>query len=110
MDADQPGGLELLAQAQQRLAADGIVSYLERSHREGHLRVFFQNWAPAATVRWWLRPYCPAGMEFFPKQDTTNGYGSLIRLALGCASSDGSSLSLHLLGSGASSASGSDLA
>ncbi|GCE27893.1 hypothetical protein KDA_33770 [Dictyobacter alpinus] len=83
MDADKPGGLQLLGQAQQALAADGIPSYLEQSHREGHLWVFFQQPAPAATVRWWLRPYCPEGMEFFPKQDQTDGYGSLIRVPLG---------------------------
>jgi Uncharacterized protein conserved in bacteria len=84
IDGDQPGGLALLVQVQQRLAGDGIVSYLEQSRREGHLWVFFQNWAPAATVRWWLQPYCPAGMEFNPKQDRIGaGLGSLIRLPLG---------------------------
>ncbi|GCE20367.1 hypothetical protein KDK_41670 [Dictyobacter kobayashii] len=83
MDADKPGGLRLLAQAQQALAADDIPSYLEQSHREGHLWIFLRQPAPAATVRWWLRPYCPEDMEFFPKQDQTDGYGSLIRVPLG---------------------------
>ncbi|GER90473.1 hypothetical protein KDW_46350 [Dictyobacter vulcani] len=83
MDADKPGGLALLAHTQRTLAADGITSYLEQSRREGHLWIFFQKPAPAATVRGWLRPYCPDGMEFFPKQDYTDGYGSLVRLPLG---------------------------
>jgi CHC2 zinc finger len=38
----------------------------------------------ASQLRRWLLPFCPAGVEFFPKQDEgTREYGSLVRLPLG---------------------------
>ena len=79
-----------------RLAGDGIPSYLEASRRGVHLRVMFSAPAPAALVRRWLLPYCPAGVEFYPKQDTAalEHPGSLDAGAIGCASFDGSALSL----------------
>src|SRR2546430_413016 len=81
--ADCPNGLDVLLDVQRWLASDGVPSYLERSRRGGHLWVLFQVPALASHVRSWLLPYCPAGVEFYPKQDEGNGYGSLIRLPLG---------------------------
>lgn len=82
-DADQENGLEMLAQLQRTLASDGILAYLEESRRGGHLWVFFDTPAPAWAVRKWLLPYCPDGVEFYPKQDEAAGVGSLIRVPLG---------------------------
>ena len=82
-DADQPDGLAVLAAVRRRLAADGIPSYLEASRRGGHLWVFFEAPAPAWAARRWLLPYCPAGVEFYPKQDESAAVGSLIRVPLG---------------------------
>lgn len=83
-DADTPGGLSLLAEVQARLAADGIPSYLEGSRRGGHLWVLFSRRLAPVLVRRWLLPYCPPGVEFYPKQEAVNrGYGSLIRVPLG---------------------------
>jgi hypothetical protein len=46
--------------------------------------VFCDRLVPASQLRRWLLPYCPAGVEFFPKQDEgTREYGSLVRLPLG---------------------------
>ncbi|GHO65718.1 hypothetical protein KSC_046100 [Ktedonobacter sp. SOSP1-52] len=84
LDADTgESGWQLLLSVQERLAKDGIVSYLERSRRGPHLWVFFSRPISAATARWWLLPYCPQGIEFFPKQDEAQRYGSLIRVPLG---------------------------
>jgi hypothetical protein len=83
IDADTDDGLDRLWQIQDQLAAQGIVSYVERSRRGGHLWVFFTCPAPASQVRAWLLQYCPSDMEFYPKQDEGQGYGSLIRLPLG---------------------------
>lgn len=82
-DADQPDGLEVLAELWRTLGNEGIPAYLEASRRGGHLWIFLTAAAPAWAVRRWLLPYCPAGVEFYPKQDETNGYGSLIRVPLG---------------------------
>ncbi|MDQ6661611.1 MAG: CHC2 zinc finger domain-containing protein [Chloroflexota bacterium] len=83
-DADSSDGLAVLVGIQLRLAADGIVSYLELSRRGGHLWILFNALTPAAVVRRWLLPYCPNGVEFYPKQDEIGaGYGSLIRVPLG---------------------------
>ena len=83
-DADTPDGLALLAEVQGRLAADGIPSHLEGSRRGGHLWVLFSQRLAAGVVRRWLLPYCPPGVEFYPKQATVGqGYGSLIRVPLG---------------------------
>ena len=82
-DADSHDGLHVLLGLQLRLAEDGVPSYLERSRRGGHLWVLLQVPALASQVRGWLLPYCPAGVEFYPKQDEGKGYGSLIRLPLG---------------------------
>lgn len=84
LDADSDDGLPLLAHVQTRLAAASIVSYLETSRRGGHLWVFLAALTLASVVRRWLLPYCPDGVEFYPKQDEgLGGYGSLIRLPLG---------------------------
>lgn len=84
-DADQQDGLPVLLDLQRRLAADGIPSSLEGSRRGGHLRVFLARPTPAGVVRGWLYPYTPAGVEFYPKQDTASHErpGSLIRVPLG---------------------------
>src|SRR6266699_1461803 len=82
-DADAHHGLDVLLGMQGQMALDGIPSYLERSRRGGHLWVLLQVPVLASHVRSWLLPYCPVGVEFYPKQDEGNGYGSLIRLPLG---------------------------
>jgi hypothetical protein len=84
-DADSDAGLVSLLLVQARLAAAGIPSYLEASRRGVHLRVLFSAPAPAALVRRWLLPYCPADVEFYPKQDTASYEhpGSLVRVPLG---------------------------
>ena len=83
-DADSVDGLPLLAEVQALLAEDTIPSYLEASRRGGHLRVCLSSLTLASAVRRWLLPYCPDGVEFYPKQDEgERGYGSLIRLPLG---------------------------
>jgi hypothetical protein len=82
-DADRHDGLSVLLDAQGQLANDGVASYLELSRRGGHLWVLFQGLVLASQVRRWLLPYCPAGVEFYPKQDEGRAYGSLIRLPLG---------------------------
>ncbi|QBD83659.1 hypothetical protein EPA93_33030 [Ktedonosporobacter rubrisoli] len=59
------------------------MAHLEASRRGGHLWIFFTQPLPAAQARTWLLPWCPVGIEFYPKQDQSTGYGSLIRLPLG---------------------------
>ncbi len=84
-DSDMADGLVQLQGVQCDLANDGIASHLEQSRRGGHLWVLLAQPVQPAEVRAWLLPYCPAGVEFYPKQDqaTGAGYGSLIRVPLG---------------------------
>ena len=84
-DADTDAGLFQVIAVQARLASDGVPSYLEASRRGVHLRVMFSAPAPAALVRRWLLPYCPADVEFYPKQDGADWEhpGSLIRVPFG---------------------------
>jgi hypothetical protein len=84
-DADSLDGLVQLLGVQRRLAADGIDSALEGSRRGGHLRVFFASSLAPGLVRRWLLPYCPAGVEFYPKRDwaTWEEPGSLMRVPFG---------------------------
>lgn len=84
-DSDTPTGLFDLAGLQMDLATNHIPSYLERSRRGAHLWVFFWEPISPALVRAWLLPFCPIGVEFYPKQDAANVShpGSLIRLPLG---------------------------
>jgi len=82
-DADQANGLLLLSDLWRELAASDIPSYLEQSRRGGHLWVFLDTPVPAWALRKWLLPRCPAGVEFYPKQDEAAGVGSLIRVPLG---------------------------
>src|SRR5712691_2715544 len=84
-DADSLDGLVQLLGVQRQLAADGIDSALEGSRRGGHLRVFFASAVAPGLVRRWLLPYCPAGVEFYPKRDwaTWEEPGSLVRVPFG---------------------------
>jgi len=76
--------VKALVGVQARLHVEGITSYLEASRRGAHLWVFCDRLVPASKLRRWLLPYCPAGVEFYPKQDeSTREYGSLVRLPLG---------------------------
>ena len=80
-----PTGLLDLATVQMNLTTNGIPSYLELSRRGAHLWVFFSEPISPALVRAWLLPFCPAGVEFYPKQEAASWEhpGSLIRLPLG---------------------------
>jgi hypothetical protein len=82
-DADMTDGIDVLLDLSGCLADDGIPSCLEQSRRGGHVWVLLDGLYRASQVRRWLLPYCPAGVEFYPKQDEGGGYGSLIRLPLG---------------------------
>ncbi len=82
-DADRDDGFTVLSRLQTRLERLAIPSYLEDSRRGGHLWVFLSSLVTPAHLRWWLLPYCPDGVEFYPKQDASAGYGSLIRLPFG---------------------------
>lgn len=82
-DADQDDGLYQLADLRRRFSRDGIPSYLEASRRGGHLWIFLDTPLSARLLRSWLLPFCPPGVEFYPKQDESEGYGSLIRVPLG---------------------------
>lgn len=83
LDADQDNGLVMLTEVQNCLAGESVPSFLEASRRGGHLWLFFEASLPARVVRAWLGPWCPAGVECYPKQDESAGYGSLIRVPLG---------------------------
>jgi len=82
-DADSDDGLDRLHAVQCQLQVAGMVSYLEQSRRGGHLWVYLAESIRASQLRAWLLPSCPAGIEFYPKQDEGTGYGSLIRVPLG---------------------------
>lgn len=82
-DDDRETGLLQLLHLQEVLRQHGYASYLERSRRGGHLWVFFEELVPASQVRDWFLPFCPSGVEFYPKQSEGGAYGSLIRLPLG---------------------------
>ena len=84
-DADSLDGLVQLLAVQRQLATDGIDSALEGSRRGGHLRVWFASQVAPDLVRRWLLPYCPAGVEFYPKRDwaTWEEPGSLMRVPFG---------------------------
>jgi hypothetical protein len=84
-DADSLDGLVQLLGVQRRLAGDGIDSALEGSRRGGHLRVWFASPLAPDLVRRWLLPYCPDGVEFYPKQDAASFEqpGSLMRVPFG---------------------------
>ncbi len=84
-DSDAPTGLFDLAAVQMNLRNNAIPSYLEQSRRGAHLWVFFCQPIVPALVRARLLPFCPAGVEFYPKQEAASWEhpGSLIRLPLG---------------------------
>ncbi|HEX4206998.1 MAG TPA: hypothetical protein VHZ51_22905 [Ktedonobacteraceae bacterium] len=70
LDSDMPDGLVQLSRVQTHLAVGGWASYLEATRRGAHLRVFFAEPVAPAVVRRWLRSYCPAGVELYPKRAT----------------------------------------
>ncbi|GCE12114.1 TOTE conflict system archaeo-eukaryotic primase domain-containing protein [Tengunoibacter tsumagoiensis] len=84
-DSDREDGLLQLLELQVQLELAEIPSYLESSRRGGHLRIFFDRAVSPGLARRWFLPWCPSGVEFYPKQDTLDGltYGSLMRLPLG---------------------------
>ncbi len=84
-DADNVDGLVQLLGVQRCLAEGGIDSALEGSRRGGHLWVFFASPLAPGLVRRWLLPYCPAGVEFYPKRAwaSWDAPGSLVRVPLG---------------------------
>src|SRR5215467_4957279 len=82
-DDDRADGLARLAEVQARLRGDRVPSSLEVSRRGGHLWVWLACPVRASEVRWWLRPYVLPGVEFYPRQDESDGLGSLMRLPLG---------------------------
>ena len=85
-DSDSADGLAVLFEVQEALVAMGFVCYLELSRRGAHLWVFFAAPIAPTVARAWLGPLCPAGVEFYPKQDRVTReqpYGSLVRLPLG---------------------------
>ncbi len=85
-DDDAADGLRTLHTLQTSLAGLGVVSYLELSRRGAHLWVFLAEPMEPLALRRWLLLYCPAGVEFYPKQDAltpARPYGSLVRLPLG---------------------------
>jgi hypothetical protein len=84
-DSDAPTGLYDLATVQINLRTNGIPAYLEQSRRGAHLWVFLSEPISPVLLRAWLLPFCPVGVEFYPKQEAASWEhpGSLIRLPLG---------------------------
>ncbi len=82
-DGDRENDFVLLAGVQLRLRRSNIPAWLERSRRGGHLWVFLAGPVSPSDLRAWLLPFCPAGIEFYPKQAKTAGVGSAIRLPFG---------------------------
>ena len=84
-DADSLDGVTLLLSVQRALAAESIPSSLELSRRGGHLWVFLSRWLPVEQLRRWLLPFCPQGVEFYPKRDwvTDAQPGAVMRLPFG---------------------------
>ncbi len=83
LDGDKENDFALLAGVREQFRHAGIPSWLEKSRRGAHLWVFLARPASPADLRAWLLPFCPAGMEFYPKQASTRGFGSAIRLPFG---------------------------
>lgn len=84
-DADTDAGLLQLLDVQADLQHAGMASYLEGSRRGGHLWVFLADALAPGHLRRWLLPWCPPGVEFYPKQDHADRQhpGSLVRVPLG---------------------------
>jgi hypothetical protein len=84
-DADHEEGLRYLVQLQQTFAGLSIPSYLEKARRGIHLRLFLFCSCSPVLLRQALLPYCPPGMEFFPKRDWADWEhpGNAVRLPLG---------------------------
>lgn len=83
LDGDKENDFLLLASVRDQLAEVGIPAHLERSRRGGHLWIFVDRPVSAGLLRAWLLPFCPAGLEFYPKQSQSRGVGSAIRLPFG---------------------------
>jgi len=81
LDADSEDGLDMLRAVQVELA---VSVHLERSRRGGHGWLLFDQAYSADQVRAWLAPIAARHhLELYPKQATSKGVGSLIRLPLG---------------------------
>jgi hypothetical protein len=84
LDADLENGFFVLQAVAQQLLSDGGHLHLERSRRGGHAWLFFEQPESADKVRAWLAPIAQAhNLELYPKQATSAGVGSLIRVPLG---------------------------
>ncbi|PZW23897.1 CHC2-type zinc finger protein [Thermosporothrix hazakensis] len=82
-DDDRQNGFAEMQRLRNQLKRDGIPAYMEQSRRGAHLWVFWKEPIYASQARDVLLPYCPDGVEFYPKQNEGCGYGSLIRMPLG---------------------------
>lgn len=93
-DADDPHGFDRLAYLAERLANEGVPSYLEASRRGGHLWLFFRHPLPGMQAReiglGIQSEHKIEQLEVFPKQyQLGDGPGSLIRLPFGIHRSSG---------------------
>lgn len=85
-DADNDEDFKKLVDISGRMEEQGIPSYLEQSRRGGHMWIFFLPCSGrlAREFGWGLaHKYDLPKMEFYPKQDNSEGPGSLIRLPFG---------------------------
>lgn len=88
IDADDNDQLKQLIQMAESLASQGAPTYLENSHRGGHLWLFFSQPVTGKDARRFgqnlLKNHDLEKIELFPKQEKLNGGpGSLIRLPFG---------------------------
>jgi hypothetical protein len=86
-DADTTESWEALKDLDRELDAEGVIPYLERSSRGGHLWLFTVPLTSKALRHFGnalLHKYHLTKMEMFPKQDhLETGVGSLVRLPFG---------------------------
>lgn len=97
IDADYKNALEDLLKLQYELKQDGIEPALEKSNRDGHLWIFFEEPALARDCRIYIYHTAlrlrlpikgarlPEGIEIFPRQDelASGEFGNAIRAPLG---------------------------
>ena len=87
-DADDRRQFSRLISMAKRLNREGVPSYLETSHRGGHMWLFFPQTLPGSQARGFGRGlgivYDLEDIELFPKQSRLkSGPGSLVRLPFG---------------------------